>query len=204
MDEKEKPGIVQKPVSFFRHGPPPKHRYLYPRITWAAPLPPVKYKCPLSGLYPGAVPLWLPPLLALLPAHLQGFAATLGYQGFCGELLASLGRQAYGGEAEAFAYEVLLLAGLVLQGGLGYTLLFLLLALPEAVRDRLGKGLGHLAGLTALYLVLVYAATRTWGLLLPTPYGWAWGGPAPWDGLGVFLALWQGLVFWAFWKGWGR
>lgn len=149
------------------------------------------------------MPRWLPPLLALVPVHLQGLGAALGYQGFCGELLASLGRRAYGGEAEAFVYELLLLLGLILQGGVGYVLLFLYWALPEASRG-VGDWLGRLSFILALFLVVLYGITRLWGLPLLTPYGWVWGGPAPADGLGVFLVLWEGLVGLAFWRGWVR
>lgn len=144
------------------------------------------------------MPSWLPFLLALLPAHLQGLGAGLGLKGFCGDLLASLGRRAYGGEAEAFFYEGVLLGGLVLQGGLGYALLFLLLVAPEVLRGCLGRGLYQFSALLALGLFLLYGATRFTGLPLLTPYGWAWGGRADLDPLGGFLALWELLVFLAF------
>lgn len=146
------------------------------------------------------MPFWLPPLLAVVPVHLQGLGATLGYQGFCGELLASFGRRAYGGEAETFVCELLLLVGLILQGGVGFVLLFLHWALPEVSRG-VGEGLGRVSLILALLLVALYGLTRLWGLPLPTPYGWAWGGPAPADGLGLFLVFWEGLVGLAFWKG---
>ncbi|GAA6743483.1 hypothetical protein [Thermus antranikianii] len=144
------------------------------------------------------MPPWLPPLLALLPAHLQGLGVGLGLKGFCGDLLASLGQRAYGGEAEAFLYEGVLLGGLILQGGLGYTLLFLLLVAPEVLEGRLGRGLYRFSAFLALGLFLFYGATRFTGLPLPTPYGWAWGGRGDVDALGGFLALWEFLVFWGF------
>ncbi|GGN01606.1 hypothetical protein GCM10007092_14680 [Thermus composti] len=144
------------------------------------------------------MPSWLPPLLALLPAHLQGLAAGLGYQGFCGTLLASLGRRAYGGEAEAWFYEGVLLGGLILQGGLGYTLVFLLWVAPEVLEGWLGGLLTGASRLLALGLALFYLASRLTGLPLPSPYGFLWGGRADWDALGVFLALWEILVYWAF------
>lgn len=136
--------------------------------------------------------------MALLPAHLQSLGAGLGWKGFCGDLLASLGQRAYGGAAEAFFYESVLLWGLILQGGLGYTLLFLSLVLPEALRGGLGTLLRASSALLALSLAAFYLASRLLGLPLPTPYGLAWGGRAAWDPLGGFLALWELLVFWAF------
>lgn len=143
---------------------------------------------------------WLPPLLALLPAHFQGLGASLGLKGFCGDLLVSLGRRAYGGEAEAFFYEGVLLGGLILQGGLGYTLLFLLLAAPEVLRGGLGTALRRASAFLALGLFLFYLASRLTGLPLLTPYGWAWGGRGEVDALGGFLALWEFMVFWAFFR----
>lgn len=136
--------------------------------------------------------------MALLPAHLQSLGAGLGWRGFCGDLLASLGQKAYGGVAEDFFYESVLLWGLILQGGLGYTLLFLSLVLPEALRGGVGSLLRTSLALLALSLGLFYLASRLLGLPLPTPYGLAWGTPAAWDPLGGFLALWELLVFLVF------
>lgn len=144
------------------------------------------------------MPSWIPPLLALLPAHLQGLGAELGLKGFCGDLLVSLGRRAYGGEAESFFYQGVLLGGLILQGGMGYALLFLLTVAPEALGGRLGRWLCWVSAFLALGLFLFYGATRFVGLPLLTPYGWAWGGREDGDALGDFLALWEVLVFWAF------
>ncbi|RTH03020.1 MULTISPECIES: hypothetical protein [Thermus] len=144
------------------------------------------------------MPSWLPPLLALLPAHLQGLGTGLGLKGFCGDLLASLGRRAYGGEAEAFFYEGVLLGGLILQGGLGYALLFLFLVAPEVLKGHLGRGLYQFSGFLALGLFLFYGASRLTGLPFLTPYGWAWGGRGDVDVLGGLLAFWELLVFWGF------
>lgn len=141
---------------------------------------------------------WLPPLLALLPAHLQSLAAGLGYQGFCGTLLASLGRRAYGGEAEAWFYEGVLLGGLILQGGLGYALIFLLWVVPEVLEGRLGRLLTWASRSVALGIALFYLASRLTGLPLPSSYGFIWGSRADWDALGVFLTLWEILVYQAF------
>ncbi|BDG27512.1 hypothetical protein TthTF19_22320 (plasmid) [Thermus thermophilus] len=112
--------------------------------------------------------------------------------------MASLGRRAYGGEAEAWFYEGVLLGGLILQGGLGYALIFLLWVAPEVLEGRLGRLLTWASRSVALGIALFYLASRLTGLPLPSSYGFIWGSRADWDALGVFLTLWEILVYQAF------
>ncbi len=139
------------------------------------------------------MPAWLAALLILVPPHLQGLGTGLRLEGFCGSLLTSRSLAlygGYGGTTEAGWVQLFFLAGLILQGGLGYALLLVLLL----DRESLNRPFLRVSGGLMLTLGVAYLVTRTLGFPLPSPYGPLLSGPLPGDGLGYFLALWEILA----------